>query len=249
MNLESGTRLYRESEEIKKSEIIMGQDFIIKNKRRHRKNTVQPYEPQYKRLGVEPIQYDVNKSRNDFERQAKEEQNMQNKKRDTELISLMKSFRNGEITEQDLINTLNPSQSSVNNDQLWVNGLSSQEQEEQEEGDDGVTISDRTIYNEQIPSASVQIPSSLNRSFYTNETVKQPRTYVAPEPEEPEEDEQISINQGDYVLMYNGDIVSIGSKESIYSTLKSLLKDNPEYLDNFILLKRVSIKHGFYVDE
>lgn len=80
-------------------------------------------------------------------------------------------------------------------------------------------------------------------------------TYIVDEPEEEKEVEALNIGADDYVLIVSGNILSIGNLDIVQEEVKALCfgehalnRTNDITLDDIIVLKRVKLKVGVFLE-
>lgn len=188
----------------------MTDEMYVKNKKRNVvADKVEPFVPEYERLGVTPIV----KESEDIVFKAKKNENKVRKS------LLLDSKENEESSES-------------SDSQQNQYGLDNQEQDPNAE-----------IFK----AAEVQLPRDVARKR---------RVHI--EQEEPVQEEAPSftleaIPVGDYVLLYKDSVLASGKLDKVKEVLTDvcLYSENADQvsIEDFVVLKRVSVKAGVFVDE
>lgn len=87
---------------------------------------------------------------------------------------------------------------------------------------------------------AISLPS--NGSIDNNEYAPYAEPFVSPK-------EKTTPDVNDFILMLKGRIVGIGSREEMLDLTKDFLYKKEKQLSELVLLKRVSIKAGIFIDE
>jgi hypothetical protein len=246
----------------------------FKNPFRGRKVIIpEPYVPEYSRLDIDTIEYPV-KDPEEFEkmnRKAAEEKRKSEKKKKTDEIakSAVDKFRNGELSKEDLEKTLHnlyrttPTQevaatqevptthevvstklvsSGQNEDVLWTKGLESKSGNE-------------TIVVDEVNDEITDVPSPPTSPFVEDiqeiDTIKNIKESMSNIEDDVDGFDLDQIDVGDYVLLYKNSILGMGSISYIKETLSNILNDSDEgqSIDDFVVMKRVSVRSGIFIDE
>lgn len=149
------------------------------------------------------------------------------------------------ILEQDLdrrhANT--PPFSGHGEDTLWTHGLSSSNEDEDEEG--------RKINEEPIYDDEVEVPtrSNVRSSFDEIDVTNIPERNINSESEVEESFPLSNISVGQYLLVHGGSILQVGDMASIKEAVMFCNKTYGYSVDDMVVLKRTSLRAGILIDE
>ena len=222
----------------------------IKNPYRGRKTPKQkPYQPEYKRLGVEPCEYPV-KDQNEFEKlnrkaEMEKKQLLSKQEKNAKAKEAVELFKNEEISKEDL--------------EKILQGIYNEPQTQE------LAIPSKIVTSGQNEDI---LWTKANLSSKPEKTEEVPEVEEEPEPEEfldtdvslPPDEEYVSdvdggfdlgqIDVGEYVLLYKSSVLGTGGIKSVKDTLSSVLESEENVdIDDFVVLKRVPVKMGVFVDE
>ncbi len=233
-------------------------DNIIKNKNREIKDGIVKagkrvaYQPEYERLNIEPVINKVNQ--HDF---------------------MMAKKTNRKLSPQQTLSQQKLPQSGQNEDIIWSQGLASRadrtsvlqekvrneilekEDEEDEEDEEAEEADDQSAF---------ELIGDHNRNFHYDDIPNVPSSLVEDDigldQEEQEEQEEINdesidnsfklsdLHSGDNILLYNDEVICVsGSLEKIKEVLSKILLNSNDYLvEEFIILKRLNIRAGIFIE-
>lgn len=211
----------------------------------NKKRTVvsREYVPEYKRLGMKPMEYPVRDPEEfaKYKKKAIAEKQQTNKQNG--FLALRQAYREGRLSKEELESIVGPVQedavveekraryvSGQETDQQWTKALVSKEEEEE------LKINKGQIYYD-----DVDLPPELEKS---------PAMKAVEEDDEDESSfslDNIQINE--YVLLYKDGLVEQGSKKRVLAALSSVLEEEGIDKAELVLLKRLNINYGISIDD
>lgn len=247
-------------------------DKIIKNPYRGRKvSKPDAYNPEYKRLGVSPVEYPI-KDQDEFEKMSKEAlKRKQIEKAGKEVSEAAKEavikFRNGELSREELESLITDLYKSPPSQEIAVNS-------NVEIPESSVSIvssgqGEDLQWTKGLTSKSDRASDSNNNSFDENKDDEEilfeevpdvpNSSYAKPDTETDLEEESSNdsgfglseIKYGEYVLLHQDRVLDVGNIQSIKKTLSNILMDGDSDLtvDDFVVMKRISVKMGIFIDD
>jgi len=228
---------------------------LIKNKNRQIKEELKAnikhfsYQPEYERLNIEPIVNRVDP--HDFMPVKK----IGRKSPHPEILSQQKLPQSGQ-----------------NEDIIWSQGLSSTnknsslqeesrneilEKEDQEIfGDSTKSVNSRRFLYDEIPDIPTSLVDDLDLNGEEVEEEEEEEEEQQQEEEEQQQEDQqeggfklSDLRSGDYILLYNDEVIYVGSLEEIKDNLNKILLNSNNYLvEDFVVLKRLNIRAGIFIE-
>jgi hypothetical protein len=227
-------------------------DNIIKNKNREIKAGIKhvAYQPEYERLNIEPV---VNKvDQHDF-------------------MARKANYKRQLPQQQQEVQRKLP-QSGQNEDIIWSQGLSSADRVsvlQQKIRNEIMEKEDKEAFDSIDDKSSFELVDDYNRNFRYDDIPNAPASLIEDdigleeqedqeEQEEQEEEHQEEENaafklsdlrSGDNILLYNEEIICAGSIEEIKEVLSKILLNSNNYLvEDFVVLKRLNIRAGIFIE-
>lgn len=223
-------------------------DDIIKNKNREIKAGIKhvAYQPEYERLNIEPV---VNKV-------------------DPHDFMARKANYKRQLPQQEVQRKL--PQSGQNEDIIWSQGLASADRIsvlQEKIRNEIMEKEDKEAFDSIDDKSSFELVDDYNRNFRYDDIPNAPASLIEDdigleedqeEQEEEKEDHQQEENavfnlselrSGDNILLYNNEIICAGSIEEIKEVLSKILLNSNDYLvEDFVVLKRLNIRAGIFIE-
>lgn len=209
---------------------------------------VNEYVPEYKRLGVKPIEYPVK----DPEEFAKYKRKVLAEKQQIDknkgFLALRQAYKEGRLSKEELESIIGKVQEDAVVEEKRVKYLSGQETEQQwtkalvnKEEEEEIKVNKKQFYYD-----DVELPPELEKA---------PAMAAVEDDEDEEVESEFSLESlpvGEYVLLHNSAVLKYGSKKDLLEELSTLLDDD-QAIDfdkgELVLLKRISINYGINIDD
>jgi len=208
---------------------------------------VNEYVPEYKRLGVKPIEYPVK----DPEEFAKYKRKVLAEKQQIDknkgFLALRQAYKEGRLSKEELESIIGKVQEDAVVEEKRIKYLSGQETEQQwtkalvsKEEEDEININKKQFYYD-----DVKIPPELEKT---------PAMAAVEEDEDDDDESEFSLESlpvGEYVLLHNSAVLKYGTKKDLLEELSTLLDSENIDFDKgeLVLLKRISINYGINIDD
>lgn len=208
---------------------------------------VNEYVPEYKRLGVKPIEYPVK----DPEEFAKYKRKVLAEKQQIDknkgFLALRQAYKEGRLSKEELESIIGKVQEDAVVEEKRVKYLSGQETEQQwtkalvsKEEEDEININKKQFYYD-----DVELPPELEKA---------PAMAAVEDDEDEEVESEFSLESlpvGEYVLLHNSAVLKYGTKKDLLEELSTLLDSENIDFDKgeLVLLKRISINYGINIDD
>jgi hypothetical protein len=237
------------------------------------------YQPEYKRLHVEPLVVPIKDKENLEMYIQKDLISKENEKAKEEFNKVLKLFKSGELTEEQfkeaserIKKIKNYRIHSIKNSSQFGNYQESSipEGQIQQSGDmlegEAVRHSNLNINDKKIPQGNYQLPhvsddigdnhlwsrvkNGKDESILENKVFDEDINYDDVElysepPDLPNNRDFSAIKEGEYSLLYDGDIAFTGSEDEVKSLIEDLVRDNNGIEeDRIVVIKRISVSFG-----
>ncbi len=208
-----------------------------------------PFRSEKERLGVDVVEYPL-RDPEEFEKMNKKiasekRKTDQKKKTDDAAKEFIAKFRNGDISNQELEEELHKLYNFIPNQEVAAKPLINNGQNEELQWTKALddkssleTLEESLVVEEQTddePILAAEVPDVPESPFVE------------------EENEGFGLDQvqlGEYVLLYKNSVLGIGSLKSIKNTLSSIMDgDDKLVIEDFVVMKRVPVKMGIFIDE
>lgn len=208
------------------------------------------YVPEYRRLGVKPVEYPIKDPEEFAKYKRKVLAEKQQIDKNNGFLALRQAYKEGRLTKEELESIIGKVQEDAvveekrikyaankaalvdqEIEQQWTKGLVSKEEQEE------IDINKKQFYYD-----DVELPPELEKA---------PAMAAIEDDDEDESNfsfSDLAINA--YVLLYKNDVIKYGTKDDILNELTYLFNNETEIdVNEFILLKRTNINYGISIND
>ena len=208
---------------------------------------VNEYVPEYKRLGVKPIEYPVKDPEEFAKYKRKVLAEKQQIDKNKAFLALRQAYKEGRLSKEELESIIGKVQEDAVVEEKRVKYLSGQETEQQwtkalvnKEEEEEIKVNKKQFYYD-----DVELPPELEKA---------PAMAAVEDDDDEEVESEFSLESlpvGEYVLLHNSAVLKYGTKKDLLEELSTLLDSENIDFDKgeLVLLKRISINYGINIDD